>query len=125
VIVLLNFSSASTAAQNALLKLIEEPPANTLIILPIVNEQNLLSTISSRCIHCQIASHQTNNKQSLEETYCWPDNATAIFALVNQYKDREKAKKMIQNLLKQKLSYQQKKALSQAYLDLQANVNCD
>lgn len=122
VIVLLNFTSASLAAQNALLKLIEEPPPNTLIILPVVSDNRLLSTISSRCNYYQIDSQQSQKKAKIKETN-WPNKPTAIFTLIEQHKDREAAKKLIQSLLKQKLSYRQKKALSRAYLDLQANAN--
>lgn len=39
----------ATAAQNALLKTLEEPPARTWIILVTSQEQNLLTTIRSRC----------------------------------------------------------------------------
>ncbi len=39
----------TTEAQNALLKLIEEPPENTLIFLTTKNENLLLATIRSRC----------------------------------------------------------------------------
>lgn len=122
VIVLLNFTSASLAAQNALLKLIEEPPANTLIILPVISDNRLLSTISSRCNYCQIDSQHSQKKAKIEET-SWPNEPTAIFPLIEQHKDREAAKELIQNLLRQKLSYRQKKALSRAYLDLEANAN--
>ena len=40
---------ATTEAQNALLKLIEEPTNQTLLILQVGNMQSLLPTISSRC----------------------------------------------------------------------------
>ena len=44
-----NFSSANISAQNKLLKILEEPPRNTIIILLVDNENNVLPTISSRC----------------------------------------------------------------------------
>ena len=37
-------------AQNALLKILEEPPSHAIIILEVDNRQNLLPTIISRCI---------------------------------------------------------------------------
>lgn len=134
ILVLLNFESASLAAQNALLKLIEEPPVNTLIILPVVSDHRLLTTISSRCFRCQITKNNfdndkiINNKreasQNEKDDFTWPKNLAAVFALVNQHKDRETAKKLVKNLLKEKrLNYQQKQALSQAYIDLEANLN--
>ncbi len=47
--VLMHFDLASIPAQNALLKLLEEPPANTQIILTANNTNKLLPTIISRC----------------------------------------------------------------------------
>lgn len=44
-----NFSSANISAQNKLLKILEEPPCNMVIILLVDNENNVLPTISSRC----------------------------------------------------------------------------
>lgn len=44
-----NFASANTQAQNKLLKILEEPPHNTYIILNVGNINKVLSTVSSRC----------------------------------------------------------------------------
>ncbi|HSW80516.1 MAG TPA: hypothetical protein VLG47_07085 [Candidatus Saccharimonadales bacterium] len=48
----------TTEAQNALLKLLEEPPEGTVLILTAPNDQSLLSTIRSRAqkIHLQMPS---------------------------------------------------------------------
>jgi DNA polymerase-3 subunit delta' len=124
VLVLLNFESAGLAAQNALLKLIEEPPVNTLIILPVGSDHHLLPTISSRCSICHSLS-QASNEQALEEkAFNFPQNLSQAIELIAQYKDRESAITLIKNLLKQEqLTHQQKKSLSQAYLDLKENLN--
>jgi DNA polymerase III subunit delta' len=124
VLVLLNFETASLAAQNALLKLIEEPPNNTLIILPVVSDHRLLSTITSRCSLCQLADQGLNSPSSNTNNHVWPKDLAAAITLIKNYKDRETAKNFVKELLNQKnLSYKQKRALSQAYLDLQANLN--
>lgn len=44
-----NFSSANTQAQNKLLKILEEPPKNTYIILNVTNINKVLPTVASRC----------------------------------------------------------------------------
>lgn len=49
VIILANFEKATTSAANALLKTLEEPPAQVVIILTAVNQAALLPTIVSRC----------------------------------------------------------------------------
>ncbi|MFA6814490.1 MAG: hypothetical protein WCR60_03010 [Patescibacteria group bacterium] len=124
VLVLLNFESASLAAQNALLKLIEEPPANTLIILPVINTHRLLETIVSRCSLCQIDNDDLNEEEPNTNGPAWPRNLAEVFALLSQYKDRETAKNFVRNLLEENnLNYKQKGALSQAYLDLENNLN--
>jgi len=47
--ILKNAENLTVEAQNALLKVLEEPPPNTLIILTISNQDLLLPTILSRC----------------------------------------------------------------------------
>ncbi len=49
VAVLLSFEEATTAAQNALLKTLEEPPPKVLLLLTANAMENLLPTIVSRC----------------------------------------------------------------------------
>lgn len=44
-----NFSSANQQSQNKLLKILEEPPKNTYIILNVTNINKVLPTIISRC----------------------------------------------------------------------------
>lgn len=47
-IILLGAGNMTTEAQNAFLKLLEEPPADTMIVLTIENERSMLPTIMSR-----------------------------------------------------------------------------
>ena len=48
-IVIQVYENITTEAQNALLKILEEPPANTIIVISIQKKELLLSTIISRC----------------------------------------------------------------------------
>ncbi len=43
-------------SQNALLKLLEEPPAGTVLVLCAANEDVLLPTVRSRCVHLRLGS---------------------------------------------------------------------
>lgn len=43
------YEGITTEAQNSLLKVLEEPPANTIIIISVPNKELLLPTILSRC----------------------------------------------------------------------------
>lgn len=45
----IDFQTATTEAQNALLKTLEEPPNNTEIFLHVDDAQNILATVVSRC----------------------------------------------------------------------------
>jgi hypothetical protein len=47
-------------AQNALLKLIEELPARTVICLTVDQSSNLLATVSSRCFHLRVLPIEKN-----------------------------------------------------------------
>ncbi|MGH8546514.1 MAG: ATP-binding protein, partial [Gammaproteobacteria bacterium] len=49
-------ASMNAAAQNALLKTLEEPPANSLIILIAPNAGGLLATLRSRCLRLSFAA---------------------------------------------------------------------
>lgn len=49
VIVIIGAERMTTDAQNSLLKILEEPPANSSIILTTANDNSLLPTILSRC----------------------------------------------------------------------------
>lgn len=48
-VVIQAYENITTEAQNALLKILEEPPANTIIIISIQKKELLLPTIISRC----------------------------------------------------------------------------
>lgn len=61
--IILNFEKATSVAQNAFLKTLEEPPDHTIIVLTSPNADLLLPTIISRCQVIQLT-----NKQSLRPT---------------------------------------------------------
>ncbi|MEA2056600.1 MAG: hypothetical protein U9O78_02735 [Patescibacteria group bacterium] len=71
--IILQADKGSIAAQNALLKIIEEPPINTKIILSANNLQQLLPTIKSRCIISHLNSNdETKVNPSIEKlAYQW------------------------------------------------------
>lgn len=65
------YGGITTEAQSALLKVLEEPPANTIIIISVPKKELLLSTIISRCKVVEL----NDNKQKLsnEETTQLPN----------------------------------------------------
>jgi DNA polymerase III delta subunit len=70
-VVLIPDADAMThAAQNALLKVLEEPPADTVILLTSSHLDRLLPTIRSRCQLCRVKkSAETDTRQYLQGSY--------------------------------------------------------
>lgn len=62
-VIIQNAQLLTTEAQNAMLKILEEPPKNTLIVLTSDTKETLLSTILSRCKLIELA-----NTDSITET---------------------------------------------------------
>ena len=57
------------ASANAILKILEEPPAKTLLLLVAHNPETLLPTIRSRCAKIELKQLQTNQVASLLRRY--------------------------------------------------------
>jgi DNA polymerase III gamma/tau subunit len=128
VFALLNFDSAATAAQNAALKIIEESPRDTLILLLVSKKEKVLETISSRCLTVQLPSLRTaaelTSQSSILDNFTWPQNYSQAIDLAQANKDRSKALNLVEELLNQKsLTLAQKQALLGAYQDLERNQN--
>lgn len=65
-ILLKNAHNLTTDAQNAMLKLLEEPPDNTIIVLTATNKELLLSTIRSRCTIIETLEKSEDSPQSFD-----------------------------------------------------------
>jgi hypothetical protein len=109
--------SASIPAQNALLKILEEPPGFARILLTAENEASLLPTITSRCVVVRVAgavglaggSAADNLGRRAEKVA--QNSATAIYqqiiagshadaiVLASQYKDRDQAQQLLAELV--------------------------
>lgn len=63
-----NFHNSSVEAQNAFLKLLEEPPSNVQFILTTDNEYKLLSTIRSRVKTIKLANKQNSVTNNIDPT---------------------------------------------------------
>lgn len=116
VFAILHAQQASIPAQNALLKIIEEPPANSLVILVTAYPKQLLPTIHSRCIRVN-ADKSTKDEQqigySAAESRVYPPEITDIakqllasnfnlaqaIDLAENYKKREQGLELTQNLI--------------------------
>lgn len=54
ILIVLNIDHLRHEAQNAMLKILEEPPVDTVIILTYSKEESVLMTIKSRCTHIRL-----------------------------------------------------------------------
>lgn len=123
--VLLRSEQISLAAQHALLKSLEEPPANTQLVLVTSNPNSLLPTIRSRCL---VHDSQTSDEPiadlalpPLIETLLLNPDLVKYHQLIdfaNEYKDKERAIQLIQQLLVV-LHNQQKIINKNKYIKLQ------
>lgn len=75
--VILAFEGLTTEAQNALLKILEEPPKHTIIIVCVSSLEFILPTIISRCTVLEEKETESNVDQNYK-------NAKIILALKNQ-----------------------------------------
>ncbi len=131
-LVLLNFDRASTEAQNAALKIIEESPEHTLILLVATQITKILDTIRSRCIVVQAEEATPDQLAHLKQvadqgdTMPWqpPQTYSECIEQAALYKDRQAAQQLIQHLLTSAdSSPNNRRLLLQAHQDLEANQN--
>lgn len=80
----LNFEEANDAAANALLKTLEEPPPQVVLILTAESPDNLLDTIVSRCeeIHLRPVP-VTEIQKGLEDQYQLPPERAGVLAHIS------------------------------------------
>jgi DNA polymerase III delta prime subunit len=87
-------------AQNSLLKIIEEPPDNTLIVLITVNCETLLETILSRCITIKLANKQEKNEniETLTEKF-FTSNYIERLKIIDNISEEENNREICQSLI--------------------------
>ena len=92
----------TTEAQNALLKLLEEPPSHAVIILSTARKQKLLSTIRSRTVEINIRSKR---KQLAPSTEFSIDNFKEALTVLSQVENpKEWIDRQIENYYRMLLS---------------------
>ena len=77
---LLRFEEANPQASNALLKTLEEPPANVIILITAESAESLLPTVVSRCevIRLQPVPSETLNQGLQSQWYIPPEEANLL-----------------------------------------------
>ena len=94
--------SFNTPAQNALLKLLEESPKNTIVLILVSNKQQLLSTVISR-MHIQYVKYNKYNLNIPADTIDYlnvSDTNMLNFLLKNKHIKREAVATIITDVIK-------------------------
>ena len=117
----------NTSSQNALLKTLEEPPANTYFVLCIDNEKKLLPTILSRCEIVQIRNSKSETQNANQDLQIleWIKEGSIKdgFAWAATIKDRQEAIKVVTELiLMRDFSIIRKLQKAKKYLEGNCNV---
>ena len=90
----------TTEAQNCLLKTLEEPPEYLTIILICSNDNNLLSTIKSRCIRMYFEPLSDENiREYLESNYKDNIKEKDLIEIIKMAEEIYKTKEEIQSIL--------------------------
>ncbi len=69
-IILISFSSASTEAQNALLKILEEPPEGAVLVLAVPTLGIMIPTILSRTLPLFEPQFEKNDEKNIDDEAC-------------------------------------------------------
>lgn len=131
---LLNAHQMTEQAQNAFLKLLEEPPTQTLYILQTPRLQTILETVQSRCLVINL--NQVKIKPPLKislDLAEWINNRqeitySEIINLISQIKDKKEALDVILDILNLLKKDHQKPAiikeiLLSTYQQINQNIN--
>jgi hypothetical protein len=91
-------------AQQALLKLLEEPPENTSIVIPVQSRQSLLPTIQSRCVAILVGTRggagKTQRSTALWDAWQAAPTLTDKVRLTQQFSGkREDLQPLLENTL--------------------------
>jgi DNA polymerase III delta prime subunit len=104
-VVLQAFSGMTTDSQNAFLKVLEEPPINTIVIILVTSLDFVLPTILSRCNLINLEKIRQLSKEEIEDNLKIllllkrKDVGNALVVAQNNSKDRETALEFLQNLI--------------------------
>lgn len=101
-VVLLDIHTASVAAQNALLKVLEEPPQRTQFWLTASTSGSVLPTISSRCQEVLVPRRGEHNisRETIELVRDIPKlSHRELVDAAEKYSDRDKASTMVMELI--------------------------
>jgi len=103
-VILEAFYGATIEAQNAFLKILEEPPANTIIIMLSTSLDFVLPTVLSRCVLINLEKTENFKEEEIAENLkilsSVTNNSSAALIIAQKYsKDRETALRFLEKMI--------------------------
>ncbi len=110
-------------AQNALLKILEEPPANTVLVLATLNPSQILPTIHSRCVFINL--NENNHKEKKDSELVLKFNSyTEAINQAKHYKDKTQAIEILKLVAQNsKLKAKKRELILETVKQLEGNFN--
>ena len=102
-VVIEDASVLTTEAQNALLKTLEEPPKEAVLILGAPSKANLLPTILSRCQIIRITNNELRITNNADIEKLLQSNIEDRFEYIEKLKDKKEFLQGLLNYFRQKL----------------------
>ncbi len=125
-----NAEKLTEEAQNSLLKIIEEPPQNILIILITLNPDLLLYTIKSRCLTINLSVQGEKNTELIKEAEIflksnYLERSLIIDRMSKEDKSREELEDFLLELLKilSKIDIEKTEFVKKAYIGIRRGTN--
>jgi len=133
-VLIINSEKLTSEAQNSLLKLLEEPAHNTLIVLHTTNSGKLLETIKSRCEIVydvkEIEDEERNNIEFLFKDFAqkeYLEKIKVVEKFLKDYNNKESYKKavivILNELAKKRIYLDKVSKVEKAYKGIDANVS--
>lgn len=98
-IYLSNIELASLPAQNALLKMIEEPQKNICFVLHTTNKEKVIETIKSRC-KIEMLTHRVEATQDTTAQEFYTLNTPKRLAVISKISKRPEAKEFLEKVIR-------------------------
>lgn len=123
-IIMKDFDKASIEAQNALLKLLEEPQKNLVFILTAMDENKVLPTVVSRCqiIISKNTSTLTDKMKKDAQEFIKGSKSQKL-AIISKISSRERAINLLESILVTTEDYKMKSKTDKALTRIKQNAN--
>lgn len=99
-ILISNFENATSEAQNAFLKILEEPQRNILFIVLAKSDKNILPTILSRAQCIRVGESKLTKRQKGKASVFWEGSKAEKLNIIKKIKNRNDAKSFLGTIIK-------------------------